>query len=60
MAFIIIDAEFLFLYLFMCTKPLTVLKSSWAISSVNIELKTDVSEISSVSIVRIDVVNSGE
>jgi hypothetical protein len=34
-----------------------VLKSSRAISLVNVELKTDVSEISSVSIIRVDVMN---
>jgi hypothetical protein len=36
---------------------LMVLKSSRAISRVNVELKTNVTEISSVSIIRVDVVN---
>jgi hypothetical protein len=36
------------------------LKSSPAISRVNVELQTDVSEISSVSIIRVDVVDERE
>jgi hypothetical protein len=39
------------------TETNPVLKSSQAISHVNAELKTNVSEISSVSIIRVDVVN---
>jgi hypothetical protein len=33
-----------------------VLKSSWAISCVTVELKINISELSSVSIIRVDVV----
>jgi hypothetical protein len=36
-----------------------VLKSSWVITCVNVELKPNVSEISSVSITRVGVVNDG-
>jgi hypothetical protein len=36
---------------------MTVLKSCWAVSYISVELKTDVSEVSFVSIIRMHVVN---